>query len=137
MVNDMDGKREYKRAYSRTMRLKICSEYLTGGSSAKALAEKYHISRRTLQLWLDDYKSDYVGCLDLYSYIMGELAANGFTKAAEYLRDYVVDILTDFSGNKPPSSVEINLDDVLQTESASSSDEIADDIEVFTRLRKE
>lgn len=134
-----NSKRERKRAYSRTMRLKICSEYLTGGSSAKVLAEKYHISRRTLQLWLDDYKSDYVGCLDLYSFIMGELAANGFTKAAEYLRDYVVDILTDFSGNKPPSSVEINLDDVLSDipTSPSSGDEIADDIEVFTRLRKE
>ena len=133
----MSGKRERKRPYSRTMRLKICAEYLTGRAKGKDIAAKYGITPRTLQYWLDDYKVDYAGCLDLYKFIMGELAANGFTKAAEYLRDYVVDILTDFSGNEPPSSLELNFDDVLQIERTSSGDEIADDVEVFTRLRKE
>lgn len=133
----MTPKREHKRSYSKTMRLKICSEYLTGGSTAKKLAAKYHISRRTIQYWLDDYKSDYAGCLDVYQFIMGELAANGFRKAAEYLRDYAVDILTDFSGMKPPANLEVNFDDVLaDLPETSSGDDIGDDLAVFDRFRK-
>lgn len=135
-------RRTYKRAYSPMMRLKICTEYVTGEAKRKGLtqaqlAKQYHISRRTLQYWLDDYKNDYEGFIDFYRFVMGELAANGFRKAAEYLRDYAIEIMTDMVGTKPPQSIEINFDDVFANlPDASSGDSIADDLAVFNRFRK-
>lgn len=136
------NKRRYKRCFSPTMRLKICSEYLSGeckkkGISQKKLAQKYNISLRTLQYWLDDYYADLVGCIDIYKYIMGILAAGGYRKAAEYLRDNAIEIMTNFTGNDLPEDVDISFDGVLGDVSEdTSNDDIADDIAMFDRFRK-
>lgn len=135
-------KRKYTRAYSPLMRLKICTEFITGeakrkGMTQKDLCKKYNIGTRTLQYWLNDYKNDYEEFLDFYRFIMGDLAANGYRKAAEFLRDYAVDIFTDIIGTKPPASVKINFDDVLaDLPETSSGDDIGDDLAVFDRFRK-
>ncbi|MCM1276699.1 MAG: hypothetical protein NC299_15290 [Lachnospiraceae bacterium] len=132
------SKRKYRRSYSPTIRLKICNEYLSGearrnGLTQRALCKRYNIGVRTLQYWLDEYKNDYEALLDFYRFIMGDLAANGFRKAAEYLRDYAVDILTDASGVAPPQNLELDFDiaPLAHTESDSRSDEIADGLEVL------
>ena len=136
----LNGRRTYKRSYSPTMRLKICNEYMSGKAKAKDVAEKYYISRRTLEYWLSEYKEDYEALIDFYRFIMGELAANGFVKAAEYLRDYAVDILTenDVSGGiKPPQSLNLNFDDILKSIAPNSeTDEVLAGLEIFNRLSK-
>ena len=135
-------KRKYKRSYSPTMRLKICNEFLSGEAKRKGLTQKqlcqsYNIGARTLQNWLRDYKNDYEELLDFYRFIMGDLAANGYRKAAEYLRDYAVDIFTDLVGVKPPLGVEVDLNDVLpELPEMESGDDIGDGLDVFSRLSK-
>ena len=135
-------KRKHKRSYSPTMRLKICNEFLSGeakrkGLTQKQLCESYNIGARTLQNWLNDYKNDYEELLDFYRFIMGDLAANGYRKAAEYLRDYAVDIFTDLIGVKPPSGVEINLTDVLpELPNIEGNDDISNGLGVLSRISK-
>ena len=72
----MSSKRERKRPYSRTMRLKICAEYLTGRAKGKDIAAKYGITPRTLQYWLDDYKVDY----DTYESDLKKAEIKGFNE---------------------------------------------------------
>lgn len=135
-------KRKYRRSYSATMRLKICAEYLSGeakqkGLTQKELCKRYNIGTRTLQYWLNEYKNDYEGLLDFYRFIMGDLAANGYRKAAEYLRDYAVDILTDAVGIKPPQSIKFNFDAILEMDpKTDGEDEIADGLNVIGMLNK-
>lgn len=135
-------KRKHKRSYSPIMRLKICHEFLSGearqkGLTQKQLCKRYNIGARTLQNWLKEYKSDYEELLDFYRFIMGDLAANGFRKAAEYLRDYAVDIFTDLVGDKPPSSVEIDLSGVLtDIPFPEGTDEITDGLDLLSRISK-
>lgn len=137
----MNGRKTYRRAYSPTMRLKICNEYMSGKAKAKDVAEKYHISRRTLEYWLSEYKVDYEALIDFYRFIMGELAANGFVKAAEYLRDYAVDILTESEasgGIKPPKCLNLNFDDILKTIAPAppaGTDEVLAGLEIFNSLK--
>lgn len=141
MLHERKPKRKHKRSYSPTMRLKICNEFLSGEAKRKGLTQKqlcksYNIGARTLQNWLNDYKNDYEELLDFYRFIMGDLAANGYRKAAEYLRDYAVDIFTDLVGVKPPSGVKIDLSGVLpETAIQESEDDIASDIVVFDKIR--
>lgn len=128
-------KRKYKRIYSPTMRIRICYEYLSGQMKAQDVADKYRISKRTLEYWLNDYKNDYEGIIDFYKFIMGDLAANGFRRAAEYMRDYAVEILTDMLGAKPPQSIKIDFDDVLRDDvPTGSGDDISDSLEILNRI---
>lgn len=137
-------KKRAKRYDSPTMRLKICAEYLSGRDTAENVAKKYHIATSTLRTWLRRYKKDYASFLDFYRFIMGELAANGFRKAAEYLRDYAVEILTDEIGDKPPFQ-KMDFTRVLgkpekkkpksKAENADE-DDLGDDLAAFDLLRK-
>lgn len=135
-------KRKYKRSYSPIMRLKICYEFLSGeakrkGLTQKQLCKKYNIATRTLQNWLKEYKNDYEELLDFYRFIMGDLAANGFRKAAEYLRDYAVDIFTDLVGAEPPSGVEIDLSGVIADNPLPEvTDDITDGLDLLNRISK-
>ena len=48
----MSGKRERKRPYSRTMRLKICAEYLTGRAKGKDIAFEHSAANKALELFI-------------------------------------------------------------------------------------
>lgn len=95
-------------------RLKIVNEFMRGSGTAQEIADKYGISRRTLFNWCRDFYSDYAAFIEFYKFIMGDLSANGHRRAAEYLRDNAIDILSDVAGSPPPSE-ELFFDDVVPT----------------------
>ncbi len=117
-------------------RLKIVNEFMRGSGTAQETADKYNISRRTLFNWCQEFYKDYASFIGFYKFIMGDLSANGHKKAAEYLRDNAIDILSDVAGSPPPNA-ELSFDDVIPKISdafSTGSDSISAQLDVYRIL---
>ncbi len=131
----MNDKRRTK-TFPPYKRLRIVSEFAEHRKTAQEIAEKYMISRRTLFNWRDEFNNDYAALIGFYKFIVEDLCANGHRKAAEYLRDNAVDILTDSTGSKPPKLFDLSFGEIFDINSDKEGGEyISAQLEAFEALK--
>lgn len=105
------------------MRLKIVSEFMCG-KKRDEVCQEYGISPPTLYEYVNTFNSDYTALIGFFKTIMEELWANGYTGAAQHLRNNAPRIFQKNIGSLSPNGIEFPFGNVEPQEEQGNQDDV-------------